>query len=212
MTVEVSVAGRPMTVEQEHDLADRLLRALTEAEQTPESTIESARELIHVLVGRPRAWATGGPAGPRYLVRVTVPGAWATAEFARTVVPLITDAIAGTEPDPTRLRREPHCVAQLIGLREHHVGTLGRATTSALTRLMTGGYRGVDDERTAPTGGAIDPVCGMVVDRATATITLIHDGVQHAFCSASCRKVVLEDVSMDPGAGSGGASGAAQQG
>ncbi|MFL6647866.1 MAG: XdhC family protein [Sulfurifustaceae bacterium] len=35
---------------------------------------------------------------------------------------------------------------------------------------------------------AIDPVCGMTVDRATATYTLAHAGVTYYFCCAGCRQ------------------------
>jgi Cu+-exporting ATPase len=35
---------------------------------------------------------------------------------------------------------------------------------------------------------AIDPVCGMTVDPATATDTATHDGTTYFFCSAGCRQ------------------------
>src|SRR5690606_18875145 len=127
----------------ERELADRILRTLTAEGSAPDATLDSARELIHVLVERPRTWATGGPpsdTAPRYLVRVTAPGSWSDKAFAGHVVPMITEAVAATEPDPTRLRREPHCVVQIVGLREHCLGTLGHTTTSTeITRLMTRG-------------------------------------------------------------------------
>ena len=186
MTVEVFVGGRTLTSAEEHELADRLLRALTVTEAAPDSVLDSAREYIHVLVGQPRAWATGGTAAPRYLVRVTVPGAWSSGEFAGHVVPLITDAIAATEPDPTRLRREPHCV-----------GTLGHPTTGTeITRLMTRGFRESGERPEAPDGCTVDPVCGMTVELATARFTLTHDGVDYAFCAPGCRKVFLEDTAQ----------------
>jgi YHS domain-containing protein len=198
MTVEVFVTGRPMTADAESELAERLLRALTTEESAPDSVMDSARELTHVLVGQPRTWATGGPppdAAPRYLVRLTVPGAWSNSrEFGNHVVPLITETIAATEPDPTRLRREPHCIVQIVGLREHSMGTLGRTTTSTgITRLMTRGFRDSGQRSEAPAGSTIDPVCGMPVPWAAARFTLTHDGVDHAFCAPSCRKVYVED-------------------
>lgn len=197
MTIEVSVTGRALTADAERELADRILRALTFGEAAPSSTLDSARELIHVLVTQPRTWATGGPAAetaPRYLVRVTVPGSWSNEEFASHIVPMVTDAVAATEPDRSRLRREPHCVVQIVGLREHCVGTLGRATKSTeITRLMTRGFRDSGERPTAPEGSTIDPVCGMAVEWATARFTLTHDGVDHAFCAPGCRKVFLED-------------------
>lgn len=44
---------------------------------------------------------------------------------------------------------------------------------------------------TVPTpapGQATDPVCGMVVDRATATDRLTHEGIEYVFCSSQCRR------------------------
>lgn len=201
MTVEVFVTGRTLTADAEGELAERVLQALTTAESAPDSALDSAREFIHVLVGQPRAWATGGPgpdSAPRYLVRLTVPSSWSNnREFGNHVVPLITEAIAATEPDPTRLRREPHCVVQIVGLREHCLGTLGRATTSTeLTRLMTKGFRDSGDRPVAPEGSTIDPTCGMPVEWATAKFTLTHDGVDYAFCAPSCRKVFAEDITV----------------
>jgi YHS domain-containing protein len=198
MTIEVFVTGRALSADEERDLADRVLRALTTEDAAPDSVMESARELAHVLVEQPRAWATGGPppdSAPRYLVRLTVPRAWSNdRQFGSHIVPLITESIAATEPDPSRLRREPHCVVQIVGLREHCMGTLGRATTSTeITRLMTQGFRESGDQPEAPVGSTIDPVCGMPVEWATAKFTLTHDGVDYAFCAPSCRKVFAED-------------------
>lgn len=197
MTIEVFVTGRAMTADEERGFADRVLRALTTEESAPDSVMESAREFTHVLVAQPRTWSTGGPptdGAPRYLVRLTVPGSWSDREFGSHVVPLITEAIAATEPDPTRLHRQPHCVVQIVGLREHCLGTLGRATTSTeITRLMTQCFRDSGDRPEAPEGSTIDPVCGMPVEWATARFTLTHDGVDHAFCAPACRKVFVED-------------------
>lgn len=201
MTVEVFVTGRALGSDEERELAGRVLRAVTTEESAPDAVMDSARELTHVIVGQPGTWATGGPApdsAPRYLVRLTVPQAWCTdRRFADHVVPLITEAIAGTEPDPGRLTREPHCAVQIVGLREHCVGTLGRAVTNTdITRLMTWGFRESGARPDAPEGSTIDPVCGMVVERATARFTLTHDGVDHAFCAPSCRKVFAEDCGL----------------
>ncbi|TWF78900.1 YHS domain-containing protein [Pseudonocardia hierapolitana] len=198
MTVEVLVTGRPLTADAERELADQILLALTTEESAPDAVLESARELVHVVVGQPGTWATGGPSpdgAPRYLVRLTVPRSWSNdRQFGRHIVPMVTEAIAATEPDPTRLYRDPHCVVQIVGLREHCLGTLGRATTSTeITRLMTRGYRESGERPAAPAGSTVDPICGMRVEWATARFTLTHDGVDYAFCAPSCRKVFAED-------------------
>jgi YHS domain-containing protein len=198
MTLEISVTGRTLDAAAERDLAERVLAALTAAESAPDETMRRAREFTHVLIGQPRTWVTGGPdaeTAPRYLVRLTVPQSWSNdRDFGRYIIPMITDAVAATEPDPERLRREPHCVVQIVGLREHCVGTLGRSTTSTeLTRLMTQDFRGSGQLPEAPEGCTIDPTCGMVVEWATAQFTVTHAGVDYAFCAPSCRKVFVED-------------------
>lgn len=198
MTLEISVTGRALDAAAEHDLADRVLAALTAADGAPDETMRRAREFTHVLIDQPRTWVTGGPpteTAPRYLVRLTVPQSWSNdRDFGRYIIPMITDAVAATEPDPGRLRREPHCVVQIVGLREHCVGTLGTSTTSTeLTRLMTQDFRDSGRLPTAPDGYTVDPTCGMTVEWATAQFTLTHAGVDYAFCAPSCRKVFAED-------------------
>ncbi|WP_280397074.1 ATPase [Nocardia carnea] len=198
MTIEISVTGRELDRDAERELAERVLEALTGYDSAPDETMAKAREFTHVLVQQPRTWVTGGPApatAPRYLVRLTVPGSWSgDPGFGRDIVPILTEAIAGTEPEGERLRREPHCVVQITGLREHCVGTLGRSLTSTeLTRLMTQDFRDSGQLPTAPEGFTIDPTCGMQVEWATAQITYSHDGVEYAFCAPSCRKVFVED-------------------
>jgi len=193
MTVEVFTTHG--SAESRRALADRLLAELLAEEDAPESVLAGASEFVHVVVHEPVAWATGGPAGsPRHLVRITVPGSWNAVEFGPYIIPRVTEIVASFEDDPTRLHREPHCVVQVVGLREHAVGTLGRATTSTeITRLMTENYRRSGERVTAPEGSVVDPVCGMVVELATATFTLDHAGTTYAFCAPSCRKVFAED-------------------
>jgi YHS domain-containing protein len=189
MTVELFL---PTGFDRGRELAERMLMELLAEESAPEAVQAAARELVHVIAHRPDVWVTGGSDEPRYLVRVTVPGSWNTNQFCAYVIPKITDIVADFADDPERLRRRPHCVVQIVGLREHSVGMLGRVTTSTdITRLMTDGHE-VDTTR-APEGMAIDPVCGMAVDLATATITLTHYGTTYAFCAPVCRKVFAED-------------------
>ncbi|MFC4377529.1 ATPase [Nocardia halotolerans] len=199
ITVELFVSGPALSPEAEHDLAQRLLMALSTEDAAPAEVMDAAREFVHVVIQQPQTWATGGPApesARRYLARVTVPSSWSNdRRFGAHIVPLVTDTIAATEPDPDRLRREPHCVVQIVGLREHCTGLHGRAiSTTDLTRLMTQGYRDSGVTPEAPTGAAIDPVCGMPVELADAEFTLNVDGVDYAFCAPSCRKVFAEDT------------------
>lgn len=97
---------------------------------------------------------------PRYLARVTVPGSWSnTAGFGDHIIAAITDAIAATEPDPSRPTREPLCLVQVIGLREGGIGTLGQTTSATeITRSITRDYDPEKDRREVPDGHAVDPV------------------------------------------------------
>jgi YHS domain-containing protein len=198
MTVELFVSDDALTADRKRALAERILLDLTTEPGAPDAVLSKARELTHVLVRGTDAWATGGPAhsdAPRYLARLTVPGSWANnSEFAGHVIPLITNAIAGSEADTHRLTRDPHCVVQIIGLRENNIGTLGGPLTATeITKLMTEDYRTSAEPAEAPDGYAIDPVCGMTVDLSTARYTLTHEGTTYAFCAPVCRKVFAED-------------------
>ncbi|MFQ6392453.1 ATPase [Nocardia sp. KC 131] len=185
-----------MTDERRRELAEKLMRALTTEDSAPDAVMDKMRELTHVIVHTPDVWVTGGPksaAAPRYLVRLTAPAAWSNnSEFGGNIVPLITKAIAATEPDADRLFREPHCLVQIVGLREHAIGNLGRAMNSTeITKLITEDYRH-DAQQAVPDGYAIDPVCGMTVELATTQLTFTHEGVDYAFCAPVCRKVFAE--------------------
>jgi YHS domain-containing protein len=184
MTIELfvtEVTGRT------RELAEALLFELITEESAPAEVMEGTRALTHVVVHQPAVWVTGGPAAPRYLVRVTVPGSWHTKQFGAYVVPRITEIIGRFEDDPGRLTEQPHCVVQIVGLKEHSMGTLGRVTTSTdITRLITENYRGGQQQ-------GLDPVCGMTVDLATATLTLEYEGTAYAFCAPACRRVFAED-------------------
>ncbi|WP_040798520.1 YHS domain-containing protein [Nocardia higoensis] len=179
--------------------AERILAALTTQEGAPQDVLAKARELTHVVMHRPAVWVTGGPAEqPRYLVRITVPAAWSNDPgFASHVVPAVTAAIAGVEPDPGRLEREPHCVVQIVGVRENGLGVFGRPVSSTeVTRMLTQDFRDSGAAVDVPEGYAVDPVCGMAVDIASARFDLEHDGVRHVFCAPVCRKVFAEDLGL----------------
>lgn len=193
MTVEVLTRPGTFTAAQRERLGHALLTGLIAEDGAPDSVLAKARALTNVLVHEPATWVTHGEE-PRYLVRLTVPGSWNTKDFGAYLIPRITAAIAATEADAGRLYREPHCQVQITGLKEHAAGTLGRVTTGTdITRLMTDDYRASGEQAEAAPGTAIDPVCGMPVDLATATITLEHDGTLYAFCAPVCKKVFCEE-------------------
>lgn len=194
MTVEVFTTHAPAD---KQALAERLLHGVVTEDDAPESVMAGARALTHVVVHDPVAWATGGDDAPRYLVRLTVPGAWNQGQFGEYVIPKITDVLASFEDDPGRLRREPHCVVQIVGLREGSLGVLGGVTgITEITKLITEGFRTSGEQRQAPEGSVIDPVCGMVVELATTPFTLTHDGQTYGFCAAVCRKVFAEEKAI----------------
>lgn len=197
MTIELFISDEALAAERGRELADRVLRELTTGDGAPESTLAKARELTHVVVHRPHAWATGGPAledAARYLVRLTVPGSWNSADFGAHVIPAISRVVAEFDGRADRFEHDPHCVVQIVGLREQNLGTLGRVMTGGdITRLITQDYREAGEAIQAPDGYVVDPVCGMAVEVATAKFTLTHDGVDYAFCAPGCRKVFVED-------------------
>jgi YHS domain-containing protein len=194
MTVEVFARPGTFTAAERERLGQALLTGLMAEDGAPEAVLAKARALTNVLVHEPATWVTNGEE-PRYLVRLTVPGSWLGKDFGAYAIPRITEVIAATEADAGRLYREPHCQVQVVGLKEHAVGTLGRVTTATdITRLMTDDYRAAAEQPEAAPGTAIDPVCGMTVDLATATITLEHDGTLYAFCAPVCRKVFSEEL------------------
>jgi YHS domain-containing protein len=47
------------------------------------------------------------------------------------------------------------------------------------------------DQHKAPAQTAIDPICGMTVDIATADYTTSHDGQRYFFCGAGCLKAFM---------------------
>ncbi|MFC4856373.1 hypothetical protein [Actinophytocola glycyrrhizae] len=197
ITIEVHVRKGTLTAARREELGRALLGSVTGGageEDAPAVVLDTARTLTNVLVREEETWVTHGDQ-PRYLVRVTVPGSWHGKEFNTYMITAVTEAIAATEDDPGRLYREPHCQVQVVGLKEHAVGTLGKAmTATGITRLITDGYRTAGDRREAAPGTAIDPVCGMTVDLATATITLEHDDTLYAFCAPVCKKVFTEEL------------------
>lgn len=193
MTIEVFTSAA-LGSERRAELGHRILADFFTSESAPEAVLDANRALTNVVVHEPATWVTRGDE-PRYVVRVTVPGSWNNKEFGAFAVERLTALVASVEDDPTRLLREPHCQVQIIGLKEHAVGTLGKVMTATdIARLLTDGYRATADERTPEPGTAIDPVCGMTVDLATAKLTLEHDGTLYAFCAPVCHRIFSEEL------------------
>ena len=64
------------------------------------------------------------------------------------------------------------------------------------------------DGRQSRAANAVDPVCGMAVEKDHAAATATQRGQQFWFCSTSCRDAFLTDIDTDTGADQGSGSGA----
>jgi xanthine dehydrogenase accessory factor len=71
-------------------------------------------------------------------------------------------------------------LAEIIGNTPSSFGRIGTPATS-------GARRGLGGEVSVATTTAIDPVCKMEVDTATALYHLEHDAQKHYFCCSGCR-------------------------
>ena len=57
------------------------------------------------------------------------------------------------------------------------------------------------DPAALPGGIALDPVCGMQVEVATARLTAVHNGTTYYFCGKGCKLEFEDDPErfLDPG-------------
>lgn len=122
-----------------------MVAELNEEADAPDSVLDGARRLTHVVVHEPTVWVVGDETSDhasRYLVRVTMPGAWNNKDMGGYLIPRITSALAAVDPDPDRLYREPRAWVQLVGLKEGSLGASGQVMTiTDITRLITRDYR-----------------------------------------------------------------------
>lgn len=200
MFVEVFVPAGRLGTDQREVLGKRLAAELFGAEDAPEAVMAGAKRLTQIVVHEPATWIVGEDVvddGSRYLVRVTVPGAWNNKDMGGYLIPPITKALAAVDPDPDRLWQEPVAWVQIIGLKEGSLGAAGQALSiTDITRMITQDYRDSAEAgaTVAAPGTAIDPICGMTVDlEDDAAITADVDGTTYGFCSAVCKKVFVED-------------------
>lgn len=198
MFVEVFVPAGRLDPDQRLVLASRMVAELNEEADAPDSVLDGARQLTQVVVHEPTVWVVGDETSDhasRYLVRVTMPGAWNNKDMGGYLIPRITSALAAVDPDPDRLYREPRAWVQLVGLKEGSLGASGQVMTiTDITRLITKDYRESGEPvATAAPGTAIDPTCGMTVSLDDDAITAELDGVTYGFCAAVCRKVFVEE-------------------
>lgn len=202
MFIELFAPQGAFSVAQRREIGERFINEIMSEEFGAESLINGIRSVCQVVVHEPVSWIVGGrdadvEAAPRYLARVSVPGAW-RKDMSEMFIQRITAILADYDSDPNRLYEQPHALVQVVGIPEHSYGAFGKVLTSTdITRLVTAGYRGSPENAAAvanvPAGMAIDPVCGMTASLTDAAITLHHEGTTYAFCSVQCRTVFAED-------------------
>jgi YHS domain-containing protein len=190
--------------EQRRHLSGRIINELIRIEDhAPASVIEASLAISQVVVHEPDQWIVGGrpfdPAEPpRYVVRVSVPGAW-RREMSEHLISVITRVLAEADEDPQRLYQEPHAWVYVVGIPEGGSGAFGKVMHSNdILKMITSSFRESRHEtlpaqELAP-GTRIDPICGMTVSLTESAITLEHDGTTYAFCSHGCRALFAEEV------------------
>ncbi|MQA16331.1 MAG: hypothetical protein GEV09_19940 [Pseudonocardiaceae bacterium] len=201
MFVEVFVPRGTLTHDQRRRVSERLMTGLMPEEGAPAESVEAARAFTQVVVHEPETWIVGGRSvaptdPPRYVVRVSVPGAW-RKEMSALIIPEVTRALAEIDPDPSRLYDESHAWVHVVGIAEGSCGVFGQAMGSTdIVKVITKSYReGAQGDRTEdlPPGTALDPVCGMTVPLADAAKIVKQDGTTYAFCGSACHAVFAQD-------------------
>jgi YHS domain-containing protein/phenylpyruvate tautomerase PptA (4-oxalocrotonate tautomerase family) len=206
MFIELFVPRGSLSEEQRRQIGERLVTefmAEGEEQSAPAAVIESWRALTQVVIHEPSTWFVGGRPldpgePPRYVVRVSVPGAW-RKDMSAEVIARITRVLAEADADPQRLYREPQAWVHVVGIAEGSCGVLGQAVGSNdIIKMITRPFRESPDRealiKAAAPGTAIDPICGMTVALSDAAITLEHAGLIYAFCSPGCRAVFTEEL------------------
>jgi YHS domain-containing protein len=206
MFIELFAPKGAFSEEQRRQLGARLIEVMSE-ESAPAPVIEAWRAVSQVVVYEPDTWIVGGRAvgpsdPPRYVVRVSVPGAW-RKDMSAEVISRFTRVLAEADTDPQRLYQEPHVWVHVVGIPEGSCGVFGQVMRSTdIVKMITRSYREAPEgsmpaNEPAP-GMAIDPICGMTVALTDTTITLEHGGTTYAFCSAGCRAVFAEQLRGGP--------------
>jgi YHS domain-containing protein/phenylpyruvate tautomerase PptA (4-oxalocrotonate tautomerase family) len=202
MLIELFAPKGALSKEQRRDLGERLIEVMSE-ESAPAEVIEAWRGISQVVFHEPDTWIVGGRVvdptePPRYIVRVSVPGAW-RKEMSAHVISRFTQVLAEADENPQRLYLEPHAWVHIIGIPEGSFGAFGQVMRSTdIIKMVTEPFRAAPEGRIpadepAP-GSAIDPICGMTVVLTDTSITLEHEGTTYAFCCVGCRTVFAEQL------------------
>lgn len=199
--VELLAPRGSLRDDQRRRLGERLVTELISADGAPPELIERARAVTWLVVHEPGLWTIGGRPldatdGPRYLVRVTVPGGHLTDGMRAEMVARLTRVIAEVDDDPRRIYEEPTAWVHVIELPSGNIGAFGQVVSTAdITRMVVTG-----EKPATATGGTgrvravdtvIDPICGMSVELTDGAITVAVDGTRHGFCSPGCRDIFV---------------------
>ena len=87
-----------------------------------------------------------------------------------------------------------------VSHRETAVAILAEVLQLKRSELRVAVGAQTQPEPPAAVSVAVDPICGMTVDLATATHTLTHGGTTYYFCGAGCRRRFEKDVASSAGA------------
>jgi YHS domain-containing protein len=202
MFIELFAPKGALSMEQRRQLSKRLIEVMSE-ESAPAAVIETWRAISQVVIHEPDIWIVGGrpvdpTEPPRYVVRVSVPGAW-RKEMSADVIARFTQVLAEADANPQRLYQEPYAWVHIIGIPEGSCGAFGQVMRSTdIIKMVTKPLRedpdgGIPVDAPAP-GTAVDPICGMTVALIDTTITLEHAGATDAFCCVGCRTVFVEQL------------------
>lgn len=200
--IELFAPKGALNDDEQKSVGERLVTELMSSPRAPAEVIERTRGLTWVMVHEPALWtvsgraiASGEPA--RFLVRVTVSAGHLTDGMRAEMIKRLTRVLAEHVPDPQRLYQRPDAWIQIVELPDGNAGTFGRVVRTAdLMRLVMTGALPETAEATAPDphASAVDPICGMTVERSPSAIALEHEGMRHLFCSEGCRKLFAAQV------------------
>ncbi|TLW90646.1 YHS domain-containing protein [Saccharomonospora piscinae] len=205
MLVEVHTRAGVLTAGQRAEINRRFIQSTTgdDGEGHAPETLREARRWMRLVfheaadsfVDEERE---SGDVPPRFLVRVSVPGAW-RKDTAGHLIKEMTRALAEVACGD-RAFEQPDVWVHVLGVPEGGIGVFGTPMGAEdLVRLLTRAHRESPrrPER-MPEGSGYDPVCGMVVPLRHAAAVAEHDGETYAFCSKGCHHVFTEDtVSAD---------------
>ena len=200
MLIELFAPRGVLDDAQRKRLSEQLATEVMAADGIPDEVMERGRAMAWLLVHEPELWTIGGQptdllGGPRYVVRVSVPGGHITDGMRGELIERITRVLAEDSDDPQRLYDEPYAWVHVIELPDGNAGAFGQIMrTSDIMQLIVKGVKPGGDDQAVEQAAAtvVDPICGMTVALTADAITLEHEGVTYGFCSPICRDMFAD--------------------